>query len=266
MMVGISMISKLKPFFINCILLFSVSGFALNQTIKIPIIAKPIAHKPIPSYSQTINKPVPNINPHFILNLYQIMKDTHEILTKNNIEYWAVAGTLLGTMRHKGQIPWDDDLDISIDVTQEKNFLALTPLFESLNYQIFPIYFGYKIFPKNGKPVPKTKFKMPFLDVFITFRQNNKIYYKQSGWGQRDGEPLYLTMQELYPITQYPFGAITINAPADPIPHLDAKYGKNWPTTAHKFNHLTNNKETITLTDTDKYPAQPLGPLKDRVK
>ena len=41
-----------------------------------------------------------------------ILKDVVKVLDKHDLKYYMYGGSLIGTIRHEGFIPWDDDIDI----------------------------------------------------------------------------------------------------------------------------------------------------------
>ena len=47
-------------------------------------------------------------------NLLDMMKWFHSFCKEYDLKYYVLGGTMLGAVRHKGFIPWDDDIDVGL--------------------------------------------------------------------------------------------------------------------------------------------------------
>lgn len=70
----------------------------------------------------------------------EVMCVIQQICEKHDIRYFADWGTLLGAVRHKGFIPWDDDMDICMLRSDYQKFLEIAPGELSEGYHINTIY------------------------------------------------------------------------------------------------------------------------------
>ncbi len=55
--------------------------------------------------------------------VFEVLCYIDDVCQRNNIVYYIDSGTLLGAVRHKGFIPWDDDVDILVDRADYKRFI-----------------------------------------------------------------------------------------------------------------------------------------------
>lgn len=69
----------------------------------------------------------------------EILHDVAEVCESQNIRYSLVYGTLIGAIRHKGYIPWDDDVDIMMPRPDYERFLRYMKEHKSdyPNYTVF---------------------------------------------------------------------------------------------------------------------------------
>lgn len=124
--------------------------------------------------------------------LLEIMKWFHNFCVDNNLKYYMLGGTMLGAIRHKGFIPWDDDMDVGMPREDYMRFIELT---KNLKHDIFfveSIYscsdtFSYpacKVYDKNSTLIEHTRrpiIRGIFLDVFpldsveYNYKKINKV-------------------------------------------------------------------------------------------
>ena len=58
-------------------------------------------------------------------HLLGIAKEFDRICSKHNIPYFMLYGTMLGAIRHKGFIPWDDDMDFGVPIEYYKQLTTI---------------------------------------------------------------------------------------------------------------------------------------------
>lgn len=84
-----------------------------------------------------------------------ILKDFVRVCDSNNLKYYILAGTLLGAVRHKGFIPWDDDIDVGMPRADFEKFINIyyQELSEQFSLKTYKLDKNYRSYvPKIVNP------------------------------------------------------------------------------------------------------------------
>ncbi|MCM1170090.1 MAG: LicD family protein [Bacteroides sp.] len=61
------------------------------------------------------------------MRILGILCEVDKICRRHDLKYWLCSGTLLGAVRHGGFIPWDDDIDIEMPMSDYRRALEILP-------------------------------------------------------------------------------------------------------------------------------------------
>ena len=176
-----------------------------------------------------------------------------EVMEQNNLTYMLDGGSLLGSYRHHGPIPWDDDLDVMVDERQKER---IKEVLESL-YPEFILTNGNGMLKlHSGKRAEVTQkqypWKWPFLDIFwfrsndthIHCLYNNKIF----------------KLNVIFPLYRRPYGGLEMLSPCK-VEEYFSKFYTDWTRCLprpydHRHEWVSNLKQVDTPCEDlkDYYP------------
>lgn len=164
------------------------------------------------------NKTIEHFVPDDILTEFKSVKTLHTLLKKmhntlNDIPYWVTGGTLLGAIREKTIIPWDNNVNIAIMDTNVNKFTNITKGKFNLNKTPF----GFEITEDNAKMI-----------VYIMKDTNNKI----ESINQKNK---YYDSKDLFPLKLCKFEDYQVYIPNNPNNYLDQNFN-NWKKSGQKDN------------------------------
>lgn len=174
----------------------------------------------IENFTTQLKKNKCNYN-HLILdkdglhNTRDLLLTFMEFSEEFQIDYFAIGGTLIGTVRNGGLLPFDDDIDLGILINDSDKIkkYVIDDIYYKDEYYFIDFIFGYKLHKKNSNM---------FLDIMVFENKDDQYKIINDCY---DNESFNL--DEVNPIVKLPFDNIMINVPNKYKKYLDRAF-KDW--------------------------------------
>ena len=156
-----------------------------------------------------------------------------QALTRANVSYFIYSGTLVGSWRHHGLVPWDDDVDIAFGASYkddvERALKSLQPDFNLVRRSGS----SWKVFyPAGTQKVPHFSWSWPFVDLSPMEQNNTHMWDSVVEYFPEYVYP----MEWLFPTVLRPFHGLMLPAPRETKKVLDATFNLK-QCMIHHYNH-----------------------------
>jgi hypothetical protein len=156
----------------------------------------------------------------------KLMKTMHRFFIDNNITYALFYGSLVGSYVMHDIIPWDDDIDLVVPLSQ-KTRLERALETEAEKYGMQAIHHDalraetYKVFFKDSKAAGNRPWNWPFIDLAF-YGENDTHVWNTNAEGVL---PLLIPRDWFYPLRPRPFASLWIPTPRETSSLLRRLYG-----------------------------------------
>ncbi|XP_071109757.1 uncharacterized protein [Haliotis cracherodii] len=139
---------------------------------------------------------------------FEILLKTFMKAVAPNVTYFLYSGSLLGSYRHHGMIPWDDDLDLVVRAKDAQRLVTslskLAPHF-IINQDRSR---RWKFYHRASYNIPGRSWKWPFIDI---------SFYTENGTHIRDYDRRYrrfaFKRTDVFPLGKRPFMGLLLPTP-----------------------------------------------------
>ncbi|XP_025076765.1 uncharacterized protein LOC112553629 [Pomacea canaliculata] len=161
----------------------------------------------------------PTVSQQDVYIMQEIVSTFSIVMTKASLTFFLYSGSLLGSWRHHGLVPWDDDLDVAVPSWQKD---AVAHVLNGLKpHFLLDATQGvrWKFFSARSHAISRVTWKWPFLD--ISFYEENRTHM----WDQHQIFKDFIFIKEdVFPLSERPFMDMMLPAPRNTKAVLSTTY------------------------------------------
>ncbi|XP_076449498.1 uncharacterized protein RP688-like [Babylonia areolata] len=167
-------------------------------------------------------------------------------MTQANVTFFLYSGSLLGSWRHHGLVPWDDDVDVILPA-------VLRPVVQKALRKLEPQYglrtFGvrWKMYAESSpKPHSDIQWRWPYLDICFYLENSSHIW----DLDERYYPGFWYNKNDVFPLTQRPFQGRLLSTPRNSFAVLNKTHhidecGLHW--FSHRFEKALTRADVATV-------------------